>query len=117
MRAENYARCFASAHRVLWMNSQIFVIALTLLLTLVLFTSVLLFYLRPYPEWYNENGYDNSSFAQFQSLPDTVYLSILMLTGLGPPDGPLPWFTKIIVCVNAFIGVGLFAIWASMLTW
>ena len=117
MRAENYARCFSSAHRVLWMNSQIFVIALTLCLTLVLFTSVLLFYMRPYPEWYNENGYDNSSFAQFQSLPDTAYLSILMLTGLGPPDGPLPWFTKIIVCVNAFIGVGLFAVWASILTW
>lgn len=117
MRAENYARCFSSAHRVLWMNAHIFVIALTLCLTLVLFTSVLLFYVRPYPEWYNQNGYDNSSFTQFQSLPDTAYLSILMLTGQGQPDGPLPWFTKIIVCINALISVGLFAVMASMLTW
>ena len=117
MRAENYARCFSSAQRVLCMNAQIFVIALTLCLTLVLLTSVLLYYVRPYPEWYTENGYDNASFAQFQSLPDTAYLSILMLTGQGQPDGPLPWFTKIVVCVNAFISVGLFAVMASMLTW
>ena len=117
MRAENYAQCFSSVHRVLWMNARIFLVALTLCLTLVLLTSVLLYYARPTPDWLEKNGNGNSSFSQFQSLPDTAYLSILMLTGQGQPEGPLPWFTKIIVALNAFISVGLFAVLASMLTW
>jgi hypothetical protein len=40
-----------------------------------------------------------------------------MLTGQGPPDGDLPWYTKLVVLTTSVFSVAMFAIPASMLTW
>eukprot|EP00189_Rhodosorus_marinus_P003088 CAMPEP_0113971316 /NCGR_PEP_ID=MMETSP0011_2-20120614/12174_1 /TAXON_ID=101924 /ORGANISM="Rhodosorus marinus" /LENGTH=440 /DNA_ID=CAMNT_0000986809 /DNA_START=139 /DNA_END=1462 /DNA_ORIENTATION=+ /assembly_acc=CAM_ASM_000156 len=52
-----------------------------------------------------------------ESIPATIFLSVLMLTGQGGPDGDLPWYTKMIVMMTAIFSVAMFAIPASMLTW
>jgi len=53
----------------------------------------------------------------FESIPATMYLSVMMLTGQGQPGGQLPWYTKVIVVVTAVLATAQFAIPASMLTW
>ena len=70
-------------------------------------TSTLLWYLKP----------TEGSDGQFESIPATFYLSILMLTGQGTPDGVLPWYTKVIVMLTAVFSVPIFVIPSSMLTW
>ena len=54
---------------------------------LMMATSTLLWYLQP----------PDATGDQFDSIPATFYLSILMLTGQGTPDGVLPWYTKLVV--------------------
>lgn len=46
-----------------------------------------------------------------------MYLSTLMLTGQGGPEGELPWYTKGVVLLTGLFSIGMFAIPASMLTW
>ena len=46
-----------------------------------------------------------------------MYLSTLMLTGQGGPEGDLPWYTKGVVLLTGAFSIGMFAIPASMLTW
>jgi hypothetical protein len=46
-----------------------------------------------------------------------MYLSTLMLTGQGGPDGEIPWYTKGVVLLTGLFSIGMFAIPASMLTW
>jgi hypothetical protein len=46
-----------------------------------------------------------------------MYLSTLMLTGQGGPQGDLPWYTKSGVLLTGAFSIGMFAIPASMLTW
>jgi hypothetical protein len=46
-----------------------------------------------------------------------MYLSTLMLTGQGGPEGDLPWYTKGVVLLTGIFSIGMFAIPASMLTW
>jgi hypothetical protein len=46
-----------------------------------------------------------------------MYLSTLMLTGQGGPEGDLPWYTKGVVLLTGVFSIGMFAIPASMLTW
>jgi hypothetical protein len=46
-----------------------------------------------------------------------MYLSTLMLTGQGGPEGELPWYTKGVVLLTGIFSIGMFAIPASMLTW
>jgi hypothetical protein len=55
--------------------------------------------------------------AEFQSILSTMYLSTLMLTGQGGPQGDLPWYTKSGVLLTGVFSIGMFAIPASMLTW
>lgn len=66
-----------------------------------------MYYLRPRDE-------DN---PQFKSLPATLYLATMMLTGQGGPDGSLPWYTSCVVVLTGVFSIGMFAIPASMLTW
>lgn len=40
-----------------------------------------------------------------------------MLTGQGQPEGDLPWYTKLVCCLTAFLSVPVFVIPSSMLTW
>ena len=100
-------RAFSSVYRVVWYNSEILGVALFIGGILMMATSTLLWYLKP-----NE-GTD----GQFESIPATFYLSILMLTGQGTPDGVLPWYTKVIVMLTAVFSVPIFVIPSSMLTW
>lgn len=46
-----------------------------------------------------------------------MYLSTLMLTGQGGPEGDLPWYTKGVVLMTSAFSIGMFAIPVSMLTW
>eukprot|EP00429_Kryptoperidinium_foliaceum_P132858 CAMPEP_0176286654 /NCGR_PEP_ID=MMETSP0121_2-20121125/53018_1 /TAXON_ID=160619 /ORGANISM="Kryptoperidinium foliaceum, Strain CCMP 1326" /LENGTH=166 /DNA_ID=CAMNT_0017627219 /DNA_START=128 /DNA_END=625 /DNA_ORIENTATION=+ len=46
-----------------------------------------------------------------------MYLSTLMLTGQGGPEGDMPWYTKGVVLLTGIFSIGMFAIPASMLTW
>ena len=82
-------------------------------------------------------------FLDFNSLASTMYLSTLMLTGQGGPEGErkyftfyfliysilllyntklyfviiVPWYTKGVVLLTGVFSIGMFAIPASMLTW
>ena len=70
---------------------------------LVLFTSSLLYY--------SGDGAEG-----FESIPATMYLSILMLTGQGEPDGELTTLLKSLCAFTAIFSVAMVAIPASMLT-
>merc|ERR1712138_284536 len=52
----------------------------------------------------------------FESIPATMYLSILMLTGQGEPDGELTTLLKSLCAFTAIFSVAMVAIPASMLT-
>lgn len=53
----------------------------------------------------------------FNSIPATMYLCVLMLTGQGEPEGELDSLNKLIVVFTAVGSVAVFAIPASMLAW
>ena len=91
----------------MWYNSEILGIALFIGCLLMMATSTLLWYLQP----------PDAAGDQFDSIPATFYLSILMLTGQGTPDGVLPWYTKLVVMLTAVFSVPIFVIPSSMLTW
>ncbi len=106
LKSERTANAFSSVYRVVWYNSEILSIALFIGLLLMMATSTVLWYLQP-----------PGAGEQFASIPATFYLSILMLTGQGVPDGVLPWYTKVIVMLTAVFSVPIFVIPSSMLTW
>ena len=107
LKSERSVRAFSSVYRVVWYNSEILGIALFIGCLLMMATSTLLWYLQP-PDPQGD---------QFDSIPATFYLSILMLTGQGTPEGVLPWYTKVIVMCTAVFSVPIFVIPSSMLTW
>ena len=78
-----------------------------------MFTATLLYYLRPKDR---DNQYDQSG-DHFDSILSTLYLSTLMLTGQGGPEGAMPWYTKLVVLMTSVFSVVMFAVPASMLTW
>ena len=106
LKSEKSVRAFSSVYRVVWYNSEILGVALFIGAILMMATSTLLWYLQP-----------PNSTSEFESIPATFYLSILMLTGQGTPDGILPWYTKVIVMLTAVFSVPIFVIPSSMLTW
>jgi voltage-gated potassium channel len=109
LKTEGYVQALDAVYRVIYFNREILWVAVLLCMFLVLVTAVLLYYLRP------QNAEDSSQ--DFQSIAATLYLSTLMLTGQGPPDGDLPWYTKLVVLITSVFSVAMFAIPASMLTW
>jgi hypothetical protein len=109
LKTEGFAEAIKSVVRVFRYNSEILYVAVCIGSLMVVVTSVLMYYLRP-P---NNN-------PQFESLPATIYLSTLMLTGQGgpdPSDEKLPWYTCGVVLLTGIFSIGMFAIPASMLTW
>lgn len=80
---------------------------------MVLFTSILMYYLRPQGD--DAKMIDDPT--DFQSIGSTMVLSLLMLTGQGGPSGQLPWYTQCVVLLTGMFSVAMFAIPASMLTW
>jgi voltage-gated potassium channel len=115
LKTDGYARAFGACYRVIYYNREILYVALLVCLFLVLLTSVLLYYLKP-PE--TEEYYENESL--FRSIPATMYLSVLMLTGqnewIRGSEG-MPWYTKVVVGLTGALSVAMFAIPVSLLTW
>ena len=106
LRTERVASAIAIAHRILWFNREILCAALVLCTVLITMTAALLYLLPPV----------NS--ADFESLPATTYLAVLMLTGQGLGlEITLPWYTKGLVVMTGIFSVALFGIPASMITW
>ena len=96
--------------RVVYFNRDILCVAFMIDLVLILLMSTVLYYMAPPPD---TPGLEDD----FESIPATMYLSVMMLTGQGQPGGQLPWYTKVIVVVTAVLATAQFAIPASMLTW
>ncbi len=51
------------------------------------------------------------------SVPNAMYATVLLLTGQGVPDGPLPASARIVVAVTALLSIPVFSVPASMLAW
>lgn len=107
LKAQPVLSAFDVVARVVYYNAEILLVALLICLVMILITSTLLFYLAP----------PGDSHDDFSSIPATMYLSVMMLTGQGQPEGTLPWYTKLIVICTSIFSVAQFAIPASMLTW
>lgn len=72
MKTDSYARAFNACYRVVYFNREILWVAVLICLFLIVSSSVLLYYCRP------RSGDDE---LEFQSIPSTLYLSVLILTG------------------------------------
>jgi len=107
LKTQGFSEAIKSVCRVFRYNSEILYVAVWIGMGLVMFTAVLMYYCRPRDE--------NNS--QFKSLSATIYLSTMMLTGQGGPEGELPWYTSAVVLLTGVFSIGMFAIPASMLTW
>jgi len=107
MKLPEFWSSFRLVARVLYYNKVILGQALLVCFFMILGCSILLYYTRP--------AYD--PLDDFKSILACSYLSILMLTGQGIPNGTMPWYTRIIVSVTALFAIAQFAIPASMLTW
>jgi len=64
--------------------------------------------------WLTEK--DNPLNPEFYSIPATMYISVLMLTGQSIPDNVTP-LGKVVVAVTAIISVAVFAIPAGIIGW
>jgi voltage-gated potassium channel len=74
MKTEAYSRAFSACYRVIYFNREILSVGILICLFLIVGSSVLLYYCRP-QQGDQENG------LPFQSIPSTLYLSVLILTG------------------------------------
>jgi len=112
-RTNSYSKAMDAVVRVFYFNQEIMKVAGLLGAYLVLFTGILMYYLRPR----GEEGKLIDDPNDFDSIASTMVLSLLMLTGQGGPSGHLPWYTQGVVLMTGIFSVAMFAIPASMLTW
>lgn len=98
---------FRLVQRVVYYNYKILVSSFLVCFIMILMCSILLWYTRP----------PNDKKDNFHSILACMYLAILMLTGQGEPNGVMPWYTRVMICVTALFAIAQFAIPASMLTW
>jgi len=110
LRTDSLGQAMDSLKRVLFYNREILYVAGVMATGLIMFTAVLMYYLRP-------QGGDLSDDGEEWSISTTIYYSTLMLTGQGGPEGDLPWYTQVVVLMTGLFSIGMFAIPASMLTW
>jgi voltage-gated potassium channel len=111
LKTDSYIIAMDAVYRVVYYNREILTVAMLVCFLLVLITSVLLYICRP-------PATSDNNIKNFDSIGDTLYISTLMLTGQGGPDGEnLPWYTKAVVLLTSVFSVAMFAIPASMLTW
>lgn len=103
-------RAIDAVWRVVYYNREILYVAAFICILLVMTTGVALYYLRPPP-----NG--TAADEDFESILKTMYLSTLMLTGQGGPEGDLPWYTKSVVLMTSIVSIAVFAIPGAMFTW
>ena len=92
----------------MYVNRAVLLVSLTLVALLVFGTATLLF-LASDETCRARNNLD--------SLPEAAYMSVLMLTGLGAPEGELTLGLRLVTVLTGFLSVPFFAIPASMLTW
>ena len=109
LKTNGFVQAVDAVYRVVYYNRQIMYMSVFVGLFMILTTSLLMYYLRPPP---SVAGAD-----EFASILSTMYLSTLMLTGQGGPEGDLPWYTKSVVLLTGAFSIGMFAIPVSMLTW
>ena len=110
LRTDSLGQAMDSLSRVIFYNREILYVAGVMATGLIMFTAVLMYYLRP-------QGGDLSDDGDEWSISTTIYYSTLMLTGQGGPEGDLPWYTQVVVLMTGLFSIGMFAIPASMLTW
>jgi voltage-gated potassium channel len=111
LRTQSYMRAWDAVYRVVYYNSQILQVSALLCLFLVLTMAVLLYYFRPSDDDMTTND------PNFDSMASTLYMSALILTGQGGPDGPLPIQTKLVVVLTSIVSVAFYSVPASMLVW
>jgi voltage-gated potassium channel len=113
LKTAGFVQAMDTVYRVIYYNREVLYVVLWLCIGLVLTTASLLYTLRPI-----NNRTDEDNLDEFHSIPATLMLATLMLTGQGGPDSnDLPWYTQVVVLVTAIFSVAMFAIPASMLTW
>lgn len=105
LKTERFIGSVDAISRVIQMNGSILMVGLMMAAMLLLLTSSLLYYA-------NRGTAD----PQFESIPATMYVALLMLTGQGEPDGELTEVTKVLCAFTAVFSVAIVAIPASMLT-
>jgi len=110
LKTERYFHAVECVWRIIYFNSEILMVSLFVCLMLLLVTATLMYYMRP-------QNCDDACMENFASIPRTLYLAVLMLTGQGGPEGTLDATTKIVCSLTAIFSVAVFAIPASMLTW
>jgi len=104
MKTEAYSRAFSACYRVIYFNREILSVGILICFFLVVGSSVLICYCRPH---YIGNGDKGDIALPFQSIPLTLYLSVLILTGqdtfirsnenmpVSTPNIVTPGFTRI----------------------
>ena len=114
LKTAGFIRAMDAVYRVIYYNREVLYVALWMCLALTLGTSILLYTLRPM----DVDRSDLDNLDDFHSIPATLYMATLMLTGQGGPDADdLPWYTRSVILITAVFSVAMFAIPASMLTW
>jgi voltage-gated potassium channel len=110
LKTDGYRRAFGACYRVIYYNREILYVAVLVCFFLVLLSSVLLYYCRP----------RNHEVQVFESIPATLYTSLLMLTGQDTwvrNSQYMPWYTKVVVGFTGALSVAMFALPVSLLTW
>lgn len=114
LKTEKYMEVMQSLKRVLWFNRHMLVTAAMLDLMFMFLTATALYFFRPGKSHIT----DEEAAENFKSIGAAFYLSVLMLTGQGLPEGfVLPWYTKVMVMMTAVFSVAVFAIPAGIITW
>lgn len=98
---------FRLVGRVFYFNIRILISSFVVCFVMLLTCSIVLYYTRPPVD----------PKANFSSILNCFYLSVLILTGQGIPDGVMPWYTSVVISITAIFAIAQFAIPASMLTW
>lgn len=96
LKTNGFVGAADAVRRVLYYNRQIMSLSVFVGLYMVLFTSILMYHLRP----------REGDSSEFQSILSTMYLATLMLTGQGGPEGNLPWYTKAVVLLTSAFSIG-----------
>ena len=107
-RNNEYHAALNTVMRVLIVNRTILLASVALVFFMILLTATLVFSVA-----------DGATLKanSIDSIPDAMYLAVLMLTGQAIPEGTLNPGTKAIVIFTAFLSVPIFAVPAAMLTW
>eukprot|EP00938_MAST-03A_sp_MAST-3A-sp1_P005749 g5749.t1 len=111
LKTNRYAKAFNSVYRVVWFNREMLSVLLLLCFILMLTTATFLYYIARADDNLNDTHGD------FGSIPSALYVSTMMLTGQGGPDGDLPWYVKVLCGTTAVFGVAFFVLPASILVW